>query len=254
MRVCILSSGSKGNCTYIETNESKILIDLGTSSLYVESALKEIGVNPDDIDIILLTHTHVDHTSGLKVFIKKYSPTLYLTDKMYEDIKNDISLSNCKFIEDPFYYKDIHIDFIKTSHDTTDSNGYIVESNNSSLVYITDTGYIRDKNEEKLKNKTFYIIESNHDVEMLQNGRYPYQIQQRILSDNGHLSNEQCARYLVKYIGPNTKEIYLAHISDENNTEELALNAVKGILEEHNIHFSNIHIAHQKQRTELIEI
>ena len=136
MKVCILSSGSKGNSTYVETNETKILIDLGTTSLYVENALKEIGVNPKDIDLILLTHTHTDHTAGLKVFIKKYSPKLFLTQKMYEDIKNDINIDNCSFIDKPFYYKDAHIDFIKTSHDVSDSNGYIVESNDKSVVYI----------------------------------------------------------------------------------------------------------------------
>lgn len=254
MKVCILSSGSKGNSTYIETNESKILIDLGTTSLYVENALKEIGVNPKDIDLILLTHTHTDHMAGLKVFIKKYSPKLFLTQKMYEDIKNDINIDNCSFIDKPFYYKDAHIDFIKTSHDVSDSNGYIVESNDKSVVYITDTGYINYRNEEKLKNRTFYIMESNHDVEMLKNGNYPFYLQQRILSDSGHLSNEECARYLVKYIGEKTKEIYLAHLSDENNDPDKALNTVRGILEEYDIHFNNIHIAHQKERTNLIEI
>lgn len=254
MKVCILSSGSKGNCTYVETKETKILIDLGTSSLYVENALKEIGVNSSDIDLILLTHTHVDHTAGLKVFIKKNKTTLYLTKKMYEDLKNDISINNCEFIENSFQYKDVYVDYIKTSHDASDSNGYIIESDNKSVVYVTDTGYIHYKNESKLSNKTFYIIESNHDIEMLKNGKYPHHLQQRIISDSGHLSNEECARYLVRYIGNNTKEIYLAHLSDENNSPEKALSTVKGVLEEHDIHFDNIHIAHQKERTELIEI
>ena len=149
MKVCVLSSGSKGNCTYVETDEAKILIDLGTSSLYVENALKEINVDPNSIDIILLTHTHTDHTAGLKVFLKKYSTTLYLTEKMYEDLKEDIKITDCCFILNSFSYKDTYIDYIKTSHDVTDSNGYIIESNTSSVVYITDTGYINYKNETK---------------------------------------------------------------------------------------------------------
>lgn len=254
MKVCVLSSGSKGNCTYVETDEAKILIDLGTSSLYVENALKEINVDPNSIDIILLTHTHVDHTAGLKVFLKKYSTTLYLTEKMYEDIKEDIKITDCCFIQNSFLYKDTYIDYIKTSHDVTDSNGYIIESNTSSVVYITDTGYINYKNETKLKNKNIYILESNHDVEMLRNGKYPYHLQQRILSDSGHLSNEECAKYLSKYIGENTKTIFLAHLSDENNSPEVAMKTVVNILKENNKLIDDIRIAYQKEKTELVEV
>lgn len=252
MKVCVLSSGSKGNSTYIETEEAKILIDLGTSSLYVENALREIGVEPKDIDLILLTHTHVDHTAGLRVFLKKYGTKLYLTKLMLEDIKEEIDESYCSFIENSFYYKDAHIDFIKTSHDVSDSNGYIIESGLKSIVYITDTGYINYKNEPRLKNKTIYVIESNHDIEMLKNGKYPFHLQQRILSDNGHLSNEECARYLVKYIGEDTKYIYLAHLSDENNSPDKALETVKSIFKENDIDFDEINIAYQKQRTDMI--
>lgn len=254
MKVCVLSSGSKGNCTYVETDEAKILIDLGTSSLYVENALKDINVDPEKIDIILLTHTHTDHTAGLKVFLKKYSTTLYLTEKMYEDIKEDIKITDCSFIESSFSYKDAYIDYIKTSHDVTDSNGYIIESDSASVVYITDTGYINYKNEKKLKNKNIYILESNHDVEMLRNGKYPYHLQQRILSDSGHLSNEECAKYLSKYIGENTKTIFLAHLSDENNSPEVAMKTVVNILKENNKLIDDIRIAYQKEKTELVEV
>lgn len=254
MKVCVLSSGSKGNCTYVETDEAKILIDLGTSSLYVENALKDINVDPEKIDIILLTHTHTDHTAGLKVFLKKYSTTLYLTEKMYEDIKEDIKITDCSFIENSFSYKDAYIDYIKTSHDVTDSNGYIIESESASVVYITDTGYINYKNEPKLKNKNIYILESNHDVEMLRNGKYPYHLQQRILSDSGHLSNEECAKYLSKYIGKNTKTIFLAHLSDENNSPEVAMKTVVNILKENNKLIDDIRIAYQKEKTELVEV
>lgn len=254
MKVCVLSSGSKGNCTYVETDEAKILIDLGTSSLYVENALKDINVDPEEIDIILLTHTHTDHTAGLKVFLKKYSTTLYLTEKMYEDIKEDIKITDCSFIENSFSYKDAYIDYIKTSHDVTDSNGYIIESDSASVVYITDTGYINYKNETKLKNKNIYILESNHDVEMLRNGKYPYHLQQRILSDSGHLSNEECAKYLSRYIGENTKTIFLAHLSDENNSPEVAMKTVVNILKENNKLIDDIRIAYQKEKTELVEV
>ena len=137
MQVCVLSSGSKGNCTYIETNNHKILIDIGTSCLYVEKALNNINVLPQDIDIILITHAHVDHVAGLKVFAKKYHPNIYLTPLILEETK--LLLDNIHYIDEELKIDDVIISTIKTSHDTKDSNGYIVEENNSSAVYITDT-------------------------------------------------------------------------------------------------------------------
>ena len=254
MKCCVLASGSKGNCTYIEYNNTKILIDLGTTSLYAEKKLKDIDVDPKDIKAIIITHTHVDHINGLKVFIKKYNPKIYLSEIMHKELKNDITLTNYEYIDGDFTIDDLKINVIKTSHDTEDSNGYIVESSDSSIVYITDTGYINQKNYKKLINKNVYIFESNHDVEMLMNGRYPYNIKQRILGDKGHLSNKDAGYYLSKLIGDNTKQVILAHLSHDNNTDEIALKTVKEELKTSEIEFDNIIIAHQEFRTDLIEI
>ena len=254
MKCCVLASGSKGNCTYIEYNNTKILIDLGTTSLYAEKKLKDIDVDPTDIKAILITHTHVDHINGLKVFIKKYNPKIYLSEIMHKELKNDIILNNYEYIDGDFTIDDLKINVIKTSHDTEDSNGYIVESSDSSIVYITDTGYINQKNFKKLINKNVYIFESNHDVEMLMNGRYPYNIKQRILGDKGHLSNKDAGYYLSKLIGDNTKQVILAHLSHDNNTDEIALKTVKEELKTNEIEFDNIIIAHQEFRTDLIEV
>ena len=254
MKCCVLASGSKGNCTYIEYNNTKILIDLGTTSLYAEKKLKDIDVDPKDIKAIIITHTHVDHINGLKVFIKKYNPKIYLSEIMHKELKNDIILNNYEYIDGDFTIDDLKINVIKTSHDTEDSNGYIVESSDSSIVYITDTGYINQKNFKKLINKNVYIFESNHDVEMLMNGRYPYNIKQRILGDKGHLSNKDAGYYLSKLIGDNTKQVILAHLSHDNNTDEIALKTVKEELKTNEIEFDNIIIAHQEFRTDLIEV
>jgi len=254
MKCCVLASGSKGNCTYIEYNNTKILIDLGTTSLYAEKKLKDIDVDPTDIKAILITHTHVDHINGLKVFIKKYNPKIYLSEIMHKELKNDIILNNYEYIDGDFTIDDLKINVIKTSHDTEDSNGYIVESSDSSIVYVTDTGYINQKNFKKLTNKNVYIFESNHDVEMLMNGRYPYNIKQRILGDKGHLSNKDAGYYLSKLIGDNTKQVILAHLSHDNNTDDIALKTVKEELKTTQVEFDNIIIAHQEFRTDLIEI
>ena len=246
MKVAVLASGSKGNSTYIETNNTKILIDAGMSNLYIEKKLILLGVNPDDINFVFITHTHTDHIAGLKVFIKKHHPKVFLTLDMYNELK-DI-LNDYEILESEIILNDLVVDYFKTSHDT-DSVGYIFKSNDKEIVYVTDTGYINIKNLKKLNNKDLYIFESNHDIEMLMNNpNYPYQIKQRILGDKGHLSNNQCKEYLNKIIGDKTKYIVLAHLSEQNNDPSLALNNLDDIK---NI---KIMIATQNESTELIEI
>ncbi len=252
MKFSVLSSGSKGNTTYIETSKTKILIDAGNTSRYIINRLKELDVSPEEIDAILITHTHTDHINGLKILSKKIKGDIYITKKMYPHLDY---LMNYKIIEDnEIKINDIKIEIIHTSHDTEESLGYIVNHRNKSIVYITDTGYINRKYFDILKNRTIYIFESNHDIEMLNNGRYPINIRKRILSDKGHLSNYDSAKYLSNFIGDNTKEIILAHLSEENNTEELAMNTLKNRLNKEKIEFDNIIIARQNEKTELITI
>ena len=253
MIVCVLSSGSKGNCTYVKTKKHNILIDIGTSSLYVEKALRSINVNPSDIDIILITHAHIDHVKGLKVFSKKYHPLVYISDKILKEANLEIENVSSNEIVD--YESDISIKSIKLSHDVTDIKGYVIEEDNSSVVYITDTGYINEKNFDKIKNKSVYVFESNHDVEKLMNNpNYPHHTKIRILSDKGHLSNVDSAYYLTKLIGNNTKCVILAHLSEQNNTDELALNSLKKSLTKKNIKLNKVLVAHQNELTEKINI
>ncbi len=252
MKVCVLSSGSKGNTTYIESKKAKILIDCGNSCKYVLTKLAELDVYPSDIDAVLITHVHSDHIKGLQVFTKQVNTMVYMTEKMYPYLD---FVKNYTFINgNNFKIKDMDIEVIKTSHDAEDSVGYIVSNDDKSVVYITDTGYINKKYFDTLSNRDVYIFESNHDVEMLNNGKYPFELRQRILSDKGHLSNYDSAKYLAKFIGDKTKKIILAHLSEENNTEELALKSLNDRLEKENINFNNILIARQNKETELIKL
>ena len=253
MKVSVLSSGSKGNSTYIETKNHKILIDIGTSSLYVEKCLKSIGVNPIDIDIVLITHAHIDHVNGLKVFTKKYKPLVYISDKILKEA--NLKIENVNSGEQVDIEDDIKIKSFKLSHDVTDIKGYVIEEDNDSMVYITDTGYINEKNFKYIENKKLYVFESNHDVEKLMNNpKYPHHTKIRILSDKGHLSNKDSAYYLSHLIGKNTKHVILAHLSEQNNTEELAIYTLKEALKKKNINFKDIRVARQNEMTELIEV
>ena len=252
MRAIVLSSGSKGNTTYIETEETKILIDAGNTCKYILEKLSEYNINPNTIDAIFITHTHIDHIKGLPVLLKKINPCVYITEKMHPYMEY---LENYHIIkEDKIVIKDMLIEVIKTSHDTEDSVGYIVNNKDKSIVYITDTGYINKKYFDTLQNKDVYIMESNHDVEMLNNSSYPFSTRQRILSDKGHLSNYDSAKYLSKFIGNKTKYILLAHLSEENNTKELAYDTLINRLEKENIHIENIIVTSQNKETDFINI
>lgn len=250
MLVSVLASGSKGNSTLVKTEKLNILIDVGTNLKYITEKLKEADMDPSDIDYIFITHTHKDHVSALNTFVKKYHPTICIGHKMLMQLDCLENYDNILILIDDLEIEDLKIDIIKTSHDAEESNGYVFTNFNSSLVYITDTGYINNKYFKKIYNKSIYIIESNHDIEMLMHGKYPAWLKKRVLSDKGHLSNKASAFYLSKLIGTNTKYVVLAHLSQENNTEDIAIKTLKDTLDEYNVDFNNIYVARQNEKTE----
>ena len=255
MKVSVLSSGSKGNSVLVKTDNTKILIDLCVTKSYIEEKLEELEVDPNEIKAILITHTHVDHIQGLKVFLKKYHPKLYVNKVILSLLHEYILDFDYELYETPnFNIDDIEVMVIKTSHDVKGSVGFIIKNENKSLVYITDTGYINNKYFNVLSNHNLYIMESNHDIKMLMNGKYPFHLKQRILSDKGHLSNDDASFYLSEFIGNNTNTIILAHLSDDNNTYSKALDTLTGVLLSKNKKVDNIMVAKQKKRTDWIEV
>lgn len=251
MKFKVLASGSKGNCTVIISDEAKIIIDMGISYQTLKKSLEEDSLSLNDFTGILITHCHKDHTNGLASLVKHTRLKVYIPIKMYDSLKELISRDDCIFIEDNFKINDLKIELIHTSHDAPASVGYIIENNNKSLVYVTDTGYINRKYLTKMIKKECYIIESNHDEKMLMDGPYPRFLKERVISDKGHLSNTTTAKYLQKIIGNNTKMIVLAHLSETNNTEELAYNTTKDLLSDKSI---EILVARQHEATAIIEV
>ena len=251
MKFKTIASGSKGNCTIVLCNETNIIIDMGISFLTLKKSIEENSLSFDNFSAIFITHCHKDHTKGLSSLIKKTKLNVYIPKDMYESIKEYVPFQRCVFIDDIFMINDVKIELIHTSHDAPSSVGYIIEQNNKSLVYVTDTGYINRKYLNKMVGKDSYIIESNHDEIMLMEGPYPRFLKERVISDKGHLSNNTTAKYLKKIIGPKTKNIILAHISEKNNTKEKVLETITKAELRKDI---NIYIADQYEQGPLIEV
>ena len=255
MKVCVLSSGSKGSSTLVITDKVKILIDLGTTTSYVEAALNNLNVDVKEISHILITHSHVDHIKGLKVFIKRYNPVILVTEDMKNVLEKELGNFRYEYYEDKkAIIGDLTVNVIKTSHDAEESIGFVLTNNNSSMVYITDTGYINQKYFKILSNNNLYVLESNHDIKMLMDGPYPYYLQQRVRGDKGHLSNKQASDYLCKFIGDNTRKIVFAHISEHNNSYEKVIETFNEELSKNDMKFDDVLIAKQNEATEVIEV
>ena len=254
MKSCILASGSKGNCTFIETKNHKILLDMGKNKKYIVESLKSIGVNPSDIDIILISHTHSDHISSLETFIKQYKATVCMPEEMFASLNSLQNYEHIKIYDDLIDLGDMKIYAIKSSHDAIASRNFIIEEDDKAIVQVTDTGYIKSKYFKLLKNREVYFMESNHDIEMLTHGPYPDYLKKRVLSDEGHLSNNQASYYLSKLVGDKTKYIILAHLSEDDNKEELALSMLDEKLSNSNKTVEHKGVAYQHKRIDVIEV
>ena len=254
MKVSVLSSGSKGNVTYVEASNKKFLLDAGRNYKYISDALKSINVDIKSIDYIIISHDHKDHVSALKTIIARTNATVIISQKQLYEIDDLRAYPHIVVCEDELIIDGIKIISFHSSHDAVDSRNFVIEENNTKLGYITDTGYINTRNFKYLKNLDIYLFESNHDIELLQHGPYPAWLKKRVLSDIGHLSNKAAAFYLTKLIGEKTKEIILIHLSETNNLEELALETINNTFLEYNIDFHNIICAKQNEKTEVIEL
>ena len=254
MKIKVISSGSKGNCTYIESASTKLLIDDGINYPRIKNALEEIEVDPKQIDGIIISHTHSDHIGGLSSLIKKIDIPVYIREELYSEIKKIIPEKNIVVIDEPnLIINDLEIKYINGSHDVP-AFGFVISDNKHKILYLTDTGYINRKYYKELENLAAYIIESNHDEKMLMEGPYPYILKQRVISDKGHLSNRYTGSFLNKTIGKKTKYIVLAHLSENNNTEELAYEQVSDELKDNDNKKLKIIIAKQHETTEMVEL
>ena len=254
MKIKVLASGSKGNCTFIECGNFKFLVDVGITCSQVKQLLLEINITLDQLDAVFITHSHKDHIKGLSTLLKHAKKIkVYTIKEVYLELIESLNIENYVELEEVKNIDGTNVEIIRTSHDVP-SCAYIFGYAGIELVYITDTGYLNRKFFPKISNKQVYIIETNHDEKMLMEGPYPYILKQRIIGDKGHLSNATAGKILKKVIGNETKYIFLAHISEHNNTKEMALEEVKKLLLDTKFNLDNIIITEQYVSLDVIEV
>ena len=227
MKFNIIASGSKGNATIVSHNKTNILIDMGISLTRLNEGLAEFNLTVKDINAVIFTHDHADHICNLKSLSPKIMYALQgtLSSTMTHVVENFVPFKIGDFVITPF----------PTSHDATNPCGYVLEAGGEKLTYVTDTGVFLDESKDIASNPDYLIIESNHDIRMLLKTNRPYELKNRIMSDHGHLCNEDSAIAAINLLGPKTKQIILAHLSEEANTPEIALAAYLKIFKHFNV-------------------
>lgn len=233
MRICSIASGSSGNCIYIGSDCTNVLLDAGISGKRTQEGLFEIGIKPEELDAIFITHEHSDHIQGLGVLARKYSIPIYATKGTINGIKACCGIGK---IDDDLFVpvradqkitvKDIIVNPMRISHDANEPVAYRFSNDGKKIGVITDLGVYDDYTLGCLQGMDILMAESNHDVRMLEAGPYPYPLKRRILGDYGHLSNENCGRMISRLLHDDIKQIILGHLSRENNLEELAYETV----------------------------
>lgn len=260
VRVCNLASGSSGNCTYIENDSTRILIDCGKPFSYIFNALNEINVDPQTIDAILITHEHSDHIKGVQQFAKTYNTPIYAHMELYEVVQHQIHVDNSlfKFFEGEFEIKDLKIMPFSLPHDSKHCVGYRVSEEDAVVSVCTDLGSFSNATYDAIKSSALVFLEANYDPEMLMSyPNYPPFLKRRINGPKGHLSNLNCAKAIEQLVRSGTRMIVLSHISEHSNTINLAVGTIVGYLESKGI-VPNVNvrldIAHHEKRGTIFKL
>jgi len=235
---CPLSSGSKGNCTFLGTEHTKILIDAGMSAKMIRKRLAEIEVELEQIDAILVTHEHCDHILGLKTLAFKMGIPVIANHETAKGIVETFhSCPKFKIFStgETFEFGDLEIHPFSIPHDTLDPVAFTIKINHLKLGFCTDLGFATSVVQTQLRNCDYLHLEANHEPSMVYSSARPEKLKQRILSKSGHLSNEACANLLVQIFHEGLKHVHLAHLSNECNTPNTALSVIKRVLQDHGI-------------------
>lgn len=236
LRFTVLASGSTGNASVVSTDAATVLVDVGLSGKKIEDLMRQRGVEAARLDAVFITHEHSDHIKGLGAFARKYEVPVYANEKTWAamgKLVGELPDGQRKVLDTDAAIEiaDLRIESYAISHDAAEPVGYCFEAGGAKLSLATDMGYMSDKVAGKLKGSDVLVLESNHDVEMLRMGRYPWNIKRRILGDTGHLSNEAAGEALCRLLSGITRRVYLAHLSQHHNLMDLAKLTVNTVLE-----------------------
>lgn len=234
MRMCSIASGSSGNCIYVGSDTTHLLVDVGISGKRIESGLNRLELSGRDVDGIMITHEHSDHIQGLGIMARRYHIPIYATEGTIAALKRMSSIGNIPeelfhpvSADQRYTIKDLVVHPMAISHDAADPVAYRIYYGREKISICTDIGFYNDYTVECLKDSDAILIEANHDVNMLQVGPYPYPLKQRILGNRGHLSNENCGKLLSGVLHDRLQHIFLGHLSKENNLPDLAYETVR---------------------------
>ena len=239
--VCMLASGSKGNCLHIAAGGKAILVDAGLSGREIERRMAQRNLRPDLLQAIIVSHEHVDHIRGVGVLARRYKLPVYMSSETASAALSSLGRLPRIFqfqAGKPFFLPPFAIHPFNVSHDAVDPVGFMISMNGSRIGIATDLGVVTGLVRQYLKNCHLLVIEANHDLEMLLNGPYPWPLKQRIKSRSGHLSNEEAEVLLRDVVHPNLKHVILGHLSETNNTSSLALKTAKQAIGNRNIQIS----------------
>ena len=233
------ASGSSGNCYYIGTRERGVLIDAGISARQIQKCLREMGLDFPNIMGVLVTHDHADHVRAVGTLGERVHLPIYTTAEIHEGIDRNYGVREKLRTSRRYFEKGkewelagLKINTFGISHDSTDCLGYVIDGQGQRFVIVTDCGSVNDEMEAYVKTANHLVIEANHDEHMLLNGPYPTYLKERILSPRGHQSNDTCGEVLERNWHEGLRNIWLCHLSLENNDPEVAFETVKGYLEE----------------------
>lgn len=265
MKMCSIASGSSGNCVYVGTEATHLLVDVGISCKRIVEGLQQLSLTGRDIDGILITHEHSDHINGLGVMSRKFGIPIYATAGTIREIKKSSSLGK---VEEELFHevsadekltiKDITVNPMRISHDAAQPVAYRFQYGNSRMAVVTDLGTYDEYIVESLQGMNALMLEANHDVNMLQVGPYPYYLKQRILGNRGHLSNELSGRLLSRLLNDKLQSVCLGHLSKENNLAELAYETVRLEIAMGDNGYKpddfNIFVANRSELSQMVEI
>lgn len=240
LEFCTIASGSSGNCTYIGSDHTKILVDAGISGKKITEGLAELHLTGNDIDALFITHEHVDHIKGAGILSRRFDIPIFATADTWaamEDSLGKIAPSNKRIVyaDEVCAVNDICVKPFAIPHDAAEPVGYTIFGGEKKIALATDIGHVTDTIRENIEGSDLLLLESNHDVEMVKKGSYPWHLKQRILGERGHLSNAAAGELLAEIMTGKMKYVFLGHLSDENNNPHLAYETVEEILRKNRI-------------------